>query len=66
MLPCKTLCYCNLDTRQEIYNLEELPVFVKQSIERISLKLKVGKCEATKLPNPGSGEYPEKNTVAQG
>ena len=28
------LCYCNLDTGQEIYDLGEFPVLVRQNIER--------------------------------
>ena len=46
------VCYCNLDTRQESYDLGKFPVLVRQNIERTPVKLKVGKWQATKLSGP--------------
>ena len=49
-------CHCCLDTGQESYDLGDLPVLVKQNIERTIMKLKAGKWQATKLSGPGSEE----------
>ena len=45
-------CYCCLDTGQESYAIDDLPVLVKQNVERTPMKLKVGKWQATKLSGP--------------
>ena len=45
-------CHCGLDTGQESYDLDDLPVLAKQNIERTPMKLKVGKWQATKLSGP--------------
>ena len=37
------VCHCSLNTRQESYDLGDLPVLVKQNIERTPMKLKFGK-----------------------
>ena len=46
------VCYCSLDAGQKSYDLGEVPIFVRQSIEKTPIKLKVGKWQATKLPGP--------------
>ena len=45
-------CHCSLDTGQESYDLDDLPVLVKQNIERTPMKLKVRKWQATKPSGP--------------
>ena len=44
--------YCTLDTKQESYDLGEVPVLVRQNNENTLIKLKVGKWQATKVPGP--------------
>ena len=46
------VCYCSLGTGQESYDLGDLPVLVRQNIERTPIKLKAGKWQATKLSGP--------------
>ena len=46
------VCYCNLDTGQETYDLGEFPVLMRQNSEITPINLKVGKGQATQLPGP--------------
>ena len=47
--------FYSLDAGQESYELGDLPVLVRQNIEKTPIKLKVGIWQATKLLGPWIG-----------
>ena len=51
MILSDLVCFCNLDTGRENYDLGDFSFIVKQNIEMTPIKLKVGIWQATKLPD---------------
>ena len=58
------VCFCSLDTGQEIYDLGDFSVLVRQNTEMTLIKLKLGNGKPQNFQAPGSGEQHKTNVVA--